>query len=721
MRYRFIATTLAVSFAAFAALIAPIAKPIAKAEDAAKDVKGLFLMSDYPAVTLRPGETSSISLKLQNYDLPPERLALSVSGVPAGWTATLMGGGQPVGAAMPATNASVPLELRLDVPKNATVGTETLTVTAAGGSSTVTLPIAVTLAKDLPAKLTLTPQLPQLRGTSKSSFEFQLAIKNDSGKKLTVSLSAQTPQNFDASFSEQYGSQELNAVPIEAGQTKNVKLKVTPPNTAAAGSYKVVARVGAEDAVATTELTIDITGQPKLDISGRDGLLSTRATAGKETSVPIIITNTGTAPADSDRAQRIGAQRLEDHLRSEDHRSHRAECQQGSAGTDHADREGDRRRLCDDHPRFDPRRVRNHDLPRHGDDLDAVGHRRRRHYRCGASGHGRCRCEVRPAMSADNVIEAKGLTKTYGHAIAVDHISFTVGRGEIFGLLGPNGAGKTTTILMLLGLTEISSGDVSVLGFNPAREPLSVKRRVGYLPDTVGFYDQMTAVDNLSYTARLIGFRKAEREKRIADALARVGLTEAAENRVGTFSRGMRQRLGLAEILMKGAQVAILDEPTSGLDPHATAELLAIIRGFKGEGVTVLLSSHLLERVQSVCDRVALFSGGHIALMGTVAELGREVLGGGYVVDIEADGAGLAERLTLIPGVSGVERTGIGKLRLHADRDVRPEAAAEVVAMQGRLKYLGVQEPSLDAIYTRYFEVKAQEEASAKAGARHAA
>jgi uncharacterized membrane protein len=298
MRYRFIATTLAVSFAAFAALIAPIAKPVAKAEDAAKDVKGLFLMSDYPAVTLRPGETSSISLKLQNYDLPPERLALSVSGVPAGWTATLMGGGQPVGAAMPATNASVPLELRLDVPKNATVGTETLTVTAAGGSSTVTLPIAVTLAKDLPAKLTLTPQLPQLRGNSKSSFEFQLAIKNDSGKKLTVSLSAQAPQNFDASFSEQYGNQELNAVPIEAGQTKNVKLKVTPPNTAAAGSYKVVARVGAEDAVATTELTMDITGQPKLDISGRDGLLSTSGTAGKEKSIPIIISNTGTAPAD---------------------------------------------------------------------------------------------------------------------------------------------------------------------------------------------------------------------------------------------------------------------------------------------------------------------------------------------------------------------------------------------------------------------------------------
>jgi uncharacterized membrane protein len=293
MRYRFIAILAAV-LAVFAAPIAPSAK----ADDAPKDVKGLYLMSDYPAVTLRPGETSTINLKLQNYDLAPERLGLSVSGVPSGWTATLMGGGQPVAAAMPATNSSVALELRLDVPKNAAIGTETLTVTATGGSTNAALPIAVTLAKDLPAKLSLTPQLPDLRGTSKSSFEYQLTIKNDSGKKLSVSLSAQTPQNFDATFTEGYGSQELNAVPIDPGQTKNVKLKVTPPNTAAAGSYKVVARVAAEDASATADLTMDITGQPKLDISGREGLISTRASAGKETSVPVVITNTGTAPAD---------------------------------------------------------------------------------------------------------------------------------------------------------------------------------------------------------------------------------------------------------------------------------------------------------------------------------------------------------------------------------------------------------------------------------------
>jgi uncharacterized membrane protein len=289
MRYGFIAV-----LAAFAVVLAPAVK----ADDAPKDVKGLFLMSDFPAVTLRPGETSTVSLHLQNYDTTPERLALSVSGVPTGWTATLMGGGQPVQAAMPAVNSSVSLELRLDVPKDAATGTQTITVAAAGSSTTLQLPIAVTLANDLPAKLTLTPQLPQLRGTSKSAFEYQLSIKNDSGKKLTVSLSAQAPENFDTTFTEQYGSQELNAVPIDAGQSKDVKLKVTPPNTAGAGTYKVTARVAAENTSVTADLSLDITGQPKLDVSGREGLVSTRASAGKETSVPIVITNTGTAPAE---------------------------------------------------------------------------------------------------------------------------------------------------------------------------------------------------------------------------------------------------------------------------------------------------------------------------------------------------------------------------------------------------------------------------------------
>jgi len=305
---------------------------------------------------------------------------------------------------------------------------------------------------------------------------------------------------------------------------------------------------------------------------------------------------------------------------------------------------------------------------------------------------------------SDIVVEARDLTKRYGAATAVNNISFTVQRGEIFGLLGPNGAGKTTTILMMLGLTDITSGTVRVMDHDPVREPLQVKRLVGYMPDTVGFYDYMTATDNLRYTAALIGILPAERGPRIMSALERVGLQNVANKRVGTFSRGMRQRLGLAEILMKNVSVAILDEPTSGLDPQATSELLDNIRSLKSEGVAVLLSSHLLERVQSICDRVALFNRGQIALLGTVPELARQVLGGGYAVEVEATGNNLAERLTAVPGVRSVETVAPGRFRLLAEGDVRPQAAAAVVNAGGALTRLSVEDPSLDAIYSRYFQ-----------------
>ena len=306
-------------------------------------------------------------------------------------------------------------------------------------------------------------------------------------------------------------------------------------------------------------------------------------------------------------------------------------------------------------------------------------------------------------MSAP-VIEAKSLTKRYNGTAVVNGVSFAVEPGEIFGVLGPNGAGKTTTILMLLGLSDISGGEARVLGYDPMREPLAVKRRVGYLPDQVGFYDNLTAANNLRYTARLIGLEREEGEKKIETALSHLGLSDVADRRVGTFSRGMRQRLGLAEILLKDAEIAILDEPTSGLDPQVTIELLDTIRDLKQRGVSVLLSSHLLERVQSVCDRVALFNEGNIVLMGTVPELGRQVLGGGFRVDVEALGQGLAERLAAVPGVQKVETLGPDRFRLLSERDVRPEAAAAVVGAGGRLLRLSVEEPSLETIYTRYFQ-----------------
>jgi ABC-2 type transport system ATP-binding protein len=304
----------------------------------------------------------------------------------------------------------------------------------------------------------------------------------------------------------------------------------------------------------------------------------------------------------------------------------------------------------------------------------------------------------------DNVIEARGLLKTYGRQRAVDAIDLDIRRGEIFGLLGPNGAGKTTTILMMLGLTEISGGSVQVLGFNPVREPLEVKRRVGYLPDAVGFYDHLTARENLAYTARLLDIPRAQAGRRIMEALESVTLADVADKRVATFSRGMRQRLGIAEIVMKQAEVAILDEPTSGLDPHATFELLEMIRGLKRGGVAVLLSSHLLDRVQSVCDRVALFNKGKIALMGTVVQLANQVLGAGHPILVEAEGVDVAATLRGIEGVQSVVPEGAGGWRVVADRDVRAAAAQRIVSAGGSLTRLADLQPSLEEVYTRYFQ-----------------
>ena len=305
---------------------------------------------------------------------------------------------------------------------------------------------------------------------------------------------------------------------------------------------------------------------------------------------------------------------------------------------------------------------------------------------------------------ADNVIEVRGLLKQYGAQRAVNAIDLDIRRGEIFGLLGPNGAGKTTTILMLLGLTEASGGTVNVLGFDPVRQPLEVKRRVGYLPDAVGFYDHLTARENLVYTARLLDIPRRQIDGRILEALKSVKLDDVIDKRVSTFSRGMRQRLGIAEIVMKQAEVAILDEPTSGLDPHATFELLEMIRGLKKSGVAVLLSSHLLDRVQSVCDRVALFNKGNVALMGTVVELANQVLGAGHPLQVEASGIDVAATLNGIEGVQTVRQESDGSWRIVADRDVRAAVAQRIVSAGGALTRLADLQPSLEEVYTRYFQ-----------------
>lgn len=307
---------------------------------------------------------------------------------------------------------------------------------------------------------------------------------------------------------------------------------------------------------------------------------------------------------------------------------------------------------------------------------------------------------------SDLVIEAKGLTKRYGNVVAVDSLDLSVQRGEVFGLLGPNGAGKTTTILMLLGLTEPTEGTVRVLGLDPVLQPLSVKARVGYMPEQMGFYDELTARQNLFYIARLNGLKSAEAHRRIDEVLDRVDLSDVADRPVATFSRGMRQRLGVAEVLLKRPQLVIMDEPTQGLDPEVARRFLQIVRDLKADGVTVLLSSHLLHQVQAVCDRVGLFHRGRMVLEGSVPELAQKVLGSAYRIRVEAEGpsSDLVEALKRLPDAVEVGKEDGNRYQVVARRDLRAEAAEAVVRAGGRLLGLEVEVPSLDDIYTRYFQ-----------------
>jgi ABC-2 type transport system ATP-binding protein len=214
------------------------------------------------------------------------------------------------------------------------------------------------------------------------------------------------------------------------------------------------------------------------------------------------------------------------------------------------------------------------------------------------------------------VIETESLTKRYRDLIAVNGLSFSVDEGEIF-------AGKTTTILMLLGLTEPSGGRVRVCGFDPARESLDVKRRVGYLPENPGFYDDLSGRENLQYIARLNRINEEEAARRIDTLLAQVGLSNDAGRYVREYSRGMKQRLGIAEVLVKSPEVLILDEPTLGLDPDGAARILELITGLSRERrLTVLLSSHMLHQVQQMCHRVGIIVKGKMIASGEVDKLG---------------------------------------------------------------------------------------------------
>jgi ABC-2 type transport system ATP-binding protein len=233
-------------------------------------------------------------------------------------------------------------------------------------------------------------------------------------------------------------------------------------------------------------------------------------------------------------------------------------------------------------------------------------------------------------MNGRHVIETQDLTKIYGEQVAVDHLNLRINQGEVFGFLGPNGAGKTTTLLMLLGLSEPTSGKAWVSGFDPTREPLKVKRLVGYLAENVGFYDDMNAEQNLLFISRLNEIPDDLARKRIPELLKIVDLEVNSKKKVGEFSRGMRQRLGIAEVLLKDPQVVFLDEPTLGLDPDGSLQMLNLIRSLsQDKKIPVFFSSHLLDQVQKISHRVGIMIKGQLVAVGRIEDLAKEKFGVG--------------------------------------------------------------------------------------------
>jgi ABC-2 type transport system ATP-binding protein len=309
----------------------------------------------------------------------------------------------------------------------------------------------------------------------------------------------------------------------------------------------------------------------------------------------------------------------------------------------------------------------------------------------------------------DVVIRTFALEKHYGRTIAVKGLDLEVRRGEVFGLLGPNGAGKTTTILMLLGLSSPTSGRAEVLGMDPTRSPLPIKRHVGYLPDNVGFYGNMTGRQNLRYTCALNGIDGDDAEKRISSWLERVGLTRQGDDRVDSYSRGMRQRLGLADALVKDPSVLVLDEPTTSIDPVGVSEILELVSELAhDDGVAVLLSSHLLAQVQQICDRIAIFVAGEAVAVGTVAELAAREAGRPTVsleLGVDGDPAQLESLLLGVAGVTEVRPSAEDHHRwVVTGRAGVIDPVLRALLDAGRnpwlVKDLGMD---LDDIYRRYF------------------
>ncbi|WP_077621043.1 ABC transporter ATP-binding protein [Bacillus sinesaloumensis] len=311
-------------------------------------------------------------------------------------------------------------------------------------------------------------------------------------------------------------------------------------------------------------------------------------------------------------------------------------------------------------------------------------------------------------MDTNPIIKLEQLTKRYKAFFAVRNLSLSISKGEIFGLLGPNGAGKTTTILMMLGLSTPSSGLVQVCGINSTRNPIQVKQKVGYLPDDVGFYQHMTGLENLLYTASLNNINRKQAMERAEHLLQKVNLTDVAHKKTGKYSRGMRQRLGLADVLMKDPEVIILDEPTLGIDPEGVREFLQLIKELKEKDhKTILLSSHHLHQVQQICDRVGIFVNGELLAHGNIEELmGKLLLKDTFVIRVIVSGINdrLMDDIRELEHVNKIEVLNESVIDIYCYKDISARISATIIHSGASLHHISKKDFGLDEIYHRYFE-----------------
>jgi ABC-2 type transport system ATP-binding protein len=301
------------------------------------------------------------------------------------------------------------------------------------------------------------------------------------------------------------------------------------------------------------------------------------------------------------------------------------------------------------------------------------------------------------------MVETSQLTKTYGNNTVVYNLNLKIEEGQIFGFLGPNGAGKTTTILMLMGLTNPTKGKASIGGFDSSHDTIKVKRIAGYIPEKVGFYPELSARYNLEYTANLNGLYDKKADAAIVRALEQVGLNDKANEPVAHFSKGMKQRLAIADVLLKQPKVAFLDEPTTGIDPAGITQILDLISQIaKDNNMTVVMSSHQLSQIQRICSHVGIMNKGKLISEGSIEQLGKKAGGGKIVVELQLAEVNkeLLEAIRNVPGVISIERHE-NTLFITCNEDLRRQISKVISDNNGLITQMKLQSFALEEIYMK--------------------